>query len=154
MSTSLVKKEITLLNGIAKETSETGEIHLLRITDELLEPRSLSKLIYVPVDENGKYIESRDHILFVNKEEDGVFIYPPDQMGEVVLVLALIEPGNIFLKRKVSENTRIVDEQSEDGGVPTQHQYEQLVLSSWLDNNPFDLKIHGNSCIGNFYAHS
>jgi len=154
MSTPLVRKEITLLNGMAKETSETGKTHLLRITDELLEPRSLSTLIYIPVDENGKYIENRDHMLFVKKEEDGVFIYPPDKMGEVVLVLALVDPGDISLKRKANENTRIIDELSENGVIPTQQQYEQMVLSIWLDKNPFDLNTHGNSCIGVFYAHS
>ena len=78
MNNLLVRKKVALLNGMAKETSDTGKTHLLRITDELLEPRSLSTLMYIPIVAGGEYTEDRDLILFVRKEDDDVFIYPPD----------------------------------------------------------------------------
>ncbi len=158
MNTLLVGKKVALLNGMAKETSDTGETHLLRITDELLEPRYLSRLIYVPIVAGGIYSEDRDLIMFIEKEEDGVFIYPPDHMGEVVLVLVLVDQGNISLKRQASESARIVEELSRDFALSTQQisqlQYEKQLLGNWLDNNPFDPKIHGNSCVGTLYAYT
>jgi len=148
------RKIISLINGAVKETSDDGFIHSLRISDQSLEPHNVSTLAYIPITERMAYIEDRQKIMLVRRTDNNVFPYPPDHLGKIVLILALVNEESIILhKYSVTENK--IHPPSDDmfyseNAKITEHEIN--LLHSWLENHPFDPHLHKNSCIGRIHA--